>query len=178
MIKMLKNRKFWKRLFNTLFFLLLGYIVMVLVVDDLAFLNRYHQKVVVTDSMEPTIHVGDMVIIDESIEKTDLTVGDIIAFNTTINNQDVVVIHYIYSIDRDNSSLTFQTIAEEANTPDDWVLNESDIIGIYRGHVAFIGRIFLFAQSLIGRIVIALNIIGIYLIYKILLKDSTKKSKA
>lgn len=159
---------------NFMFFVVVGYFIVALVSENVALFNRYHQKVVVTDSMEPTINVGSLVIIDENISIETLSEGDIIAFHTTINNQEVVVIHYIYSITIEDGKYSIETIAENADDPDEWVLSENDYIGQYRFHISHIGRVLLFTQSLIGRVIVVVNIIGLYAIYKLLLKPSKK----
>ncbi len=159
---------------NLLFFVVVGYFIVALVSENVALFNRYHQKVVVTDSMEPTINVGSLVIVDETISVETLSEGDIIAFHTTINNQEVVVIHYIYSMTIEDGEYFIETIAENADDPDDWLLREGDYIGQYRFHISHIGRVLLFTQSWIGRIIIVVNIIGLYVIYKLLLKPSKK----
>ena len=146
----------------TVFLVYLGAVIMF---EDIALFNRYQHYVIVSNSMEPTINVGDVVIIDKKIDTRTLKVDDIVAIDVTINNQDVVVVHYIHSIIYESNEMIFLTRPEGTSSPDSWELSSNDIIGIYHMKIPYFGRFLMFAQSTVGRIVIIVDVIAIYLIY-------------
>ncbi len=156
--------------FKVVVVLLLVYVIGTLLFENVAFLNRYQHYVIVSDSMTPTIGVGDVVVIDKGIDLATLRPGDIIAFDVTINNQDVVVVHYLEGITSTAEGYEITTIAEGATSSDAWVLSAEDVIGIHWFTVPFVGRILLFAGSPVGRLVILIDIILIYVLYRIFFK--------
>ena len=129
------------------------------------FANLKHY-VVVTDSMEPIINVGDAVWMNEVFNVEDLVVDDIIAFYADINNNgnQVVVIHYIANITQDLSdNYIIETKRAGVTNPidwDTWQIPESDLLGLYQFHAPYIGRFFLFVGSLFGKVIIIFDIVG------------------
>lgn len=166
-----------RKIFSIVFTIFLVYVAITLIFENVAFLNRYEHFVIVSDSMEPTINVGDVVIINNATEPDTLQSGDIIAFETTINDQLVTVVHYIHDIEISNDQRIFTTIAENADNPDVWSLNDDDITGTYVLRIPQIGRFLLFAQSPVGRMVIIIDIILIYLLYRMFFKRDKKEGE-
>ncbi len=169
-----RKTKMIYKLTSYLMMIFIIYIGVVLLFENVAFLNRFEHYVIVSDSMEPTINVGDVVFINNQVDLDDVSIGDIVAFETTINNQEVVVVHYVYDID--TTEQTFTTIAENQEIPDDWTLTSDDLIGRYMNHLSRIGSFLLFAQSSIGRIIIIVDVILIYIAYRIFFKQPTQST--
>ena len=157
------------KLFLTVF---LVYIGIALLFPNIALFNRYQHYIIVTPSMEPTINVGDVVIINQKVDIDTLSPGDIIAANVTINSQDIIVVHYVHSIDNTSEDRIIRTRPENTLDADEWELTDVDINGIYMFKIPKIGRFLLFAQSPLGRVVILLDLIIIYFIYKMFFKKS------
>ena len=157
-----------RKIIRILFTLFIIYFGVALLFENVPFLNRYQHYIIVTGSMDPIIKIGDVVIIDQNLDYNDLEVGDIVMFDTTINNQEVVVVHYVHSINEEEG--TFLTRPENSLNPDNWVLNESDLIGSYLFRIPQIGRFLVFAQSTVGRIVIILDVLLIYVLYRMFIK--------
>ncbi len=152
---------------------LIGLIILVMTVLHFSPFVMYR---IITPSMQPTIKINDVVIISRWIDTDSIEVGDIIAFHTTLLNQDdVIVVHYVHEITEENNTLTFKTIAEGQSEPDRWVINEDDVVGIYTSKISGIGRILEFFGSLIGQIVLILNI-GIIVAW-IYVDDKSTKAK-
>ena len=92
------------------FFLVIAFIVM----------NQYVNFVVVTsDSMAPTIHRGDLVLV-QSISKTP-SIGDIIQFE--VQNRRMPVLHRVAEV----SSIGYKTKGDFNPSPDNWILKDSQI---------------------------------------------------
>ncbi len=83
---------------------------------------------VVTGSMEPTIHVGEYVIVDKT-DVSKLGKGDIIAFYTEIEEiKGSIVIHRIIEKNADG---TFTVMGDANPVPDDIPVKPEKIVGKY-----------------------------------------------
>lgn len=171
-----------KKLIETLEFvaiLVLLYFIITLSFTYLPFLNQYNTFSIQTNSMEPVINVGTVVIVKD-IEPEDIAVDDIVAFMVDItgDGEDEVVVHYIAEINVIDNALTFRTKPEISDTIDRWTIEEDDIVGIYQGKIPGVGNMILFTQSWIGRIIIVLDLVIFSFVYDYLFnKDNRKKKK-
>lgn len=126
--------------------------------------------VVVTNSMEPTINVGSAVWVNRNFDIAELEVDDIIAFYQDINEDsiDEIIIHYVANISIDGSdNYSIQTKREGvvgSTYWDDWTLTSEDVVGVYTFHISYIGKFFLFINSVFGKVVIIGDIIFIYFV--------------
>jgi len=164
------DRPLPRRVFRFLLALFVVYVGISLVLENVPIFARYQHYVIVTGSMSPEIEIGDVVLIDTKKAPSELEAGDIIAFEVEISGRDVVVVHYVNTVD-DSDGLTFTTIANNTETPDDWVLSDTDIIGDYTLRIPRLGRFLLFSQSPVGRAVIFVDIIILYVVYQMLFKS-------
>ncbi len=141
------------------------------------FVSKYKLYVIVTGSMEPVINVDDIVIIDSSKTVEDFNVGDIIAFTTDINNDgtDEVLVHYLYSKEIVNDHYNIKTKSEISDTPDNYLLTESDILGKHVLTIRKFGSFLMFATSTLGKIILIIDIIIIYILVEMF--SSNKKNK-
>jgi signal peptidase I len=122
-------------------------------------------------SMEPMLHVGDLVMLQHVTVKK-LKKGDIIAFQTTPTVQkkyDVPAhfVHKIYKVLHEpNGQLEFQTKGIHNPSPDGFLTPSSMVIGEYAGDIPYAGYVVLFVQSkeglILGGAIVA--IIGIYIL--------------
>lgn len=157
--------------------LLLVYIVITLALRFLPFLQVYNTYTIRTDSMEPVLMVGDVIVV-EDIATEDIEVGNIVAFYVDVTNDGVddVIIHYIDEIIQlDEETLVFKSKPEVSNLQDRWVIEEQDIIGVYKYQVENIGKILLFLNSWIGRIVLLVDIFLVWFIVDVLFPKKNKK---
>jgi len=170
-----KKTKSWIRFFLSVIVILgLGYVVF----NYVPFIAKYDHFVIISPSMEPTIMVGDVVIIDTSIQAEDLVPGQIMAFYADINEDgiDEVVVHYLNSKYEDtNGVMIYKSNPEVSDTTDPWDLTADDIIGAHVLTIAKIGPLLLFAQSTIGRVILVIDIVVIYLLVEMFSKDKKKK---
>lgn len=104
---------------------------------DLATINGYAVMEVVSGSMEPTINIGDMIIINT--HDKDLSVGDIITFKD-VNN--AFVTHRIMSINED----TLITKGDFNNDSDD-EFSKDLVVGKYVKRIKGLGRLFTALKS-------------------------------
>lgn len=98
---------------------------------------RYQALVIATGSMTPNINVGDVVIVDrlkrDSIKK--LKVGDVVAYR----KEKVVICHRIINIVKTDDMIYFETQGDANSTPDQLLVEETDIVGIVKTKINYIG---------------------------------------
>jgi len=144
------------------------------------FASRSHY-IIVSDSMDPQIKVGDIAVVNKTFQVENLQIDDIIAFyaNLDLVGEDEVVVHYIADIYQDNTGAYKFRTKRLNNNPnnnwDTWTLTEADIIGTLDFKIMYIGKFLLFADSSFGKAVIITDIILIYLIFDI--ANDIKKEK-
>ena len=85
-----------------------------------------------TGSMTPVIKVGDGVLINKLCNRDELKEGDIVAY---INDEDVIVVHRIYKVNKDN---TFITKGDFNNSADIKYVTKKQIKGKVMFKIPFI----------------------------------------
>lgn len=116
----------------------------------------YRFYIIMSGSMEPTIHVSDGIITKET---NDLKDGDIIAFN----NQGGITVHRIIkTYTQENGDKLFQTKGDNNNGADRGLVEKSQIKGKVICRVPKVGNAILFLQRNI--IIILILIIGVAII--------------
>ncbi len=177
----MKKNKYKKETLDSIKFI--GILIAIFIVFKLVFafippFNDYSVFAIQTDSMDPIIAVGDIVIVKE-INSEDIEVGDIMAFSVDItgDGEDDVVVHYIAEIDTFNDELVFNTKPHVSDLQDSWTIEERDLIGIYKYQVNGIGKVLLFAQSWVGIVFILVDIIIISIAYDMLFGKINKNKK-
>lgn len=146
-------KKFVTKLVNFIF----GVIVLVLVTyilgmrffpDQLKKYVGYQTFVILTDSMEPTIPVGSLVISKNIKDAEDISENTIISFRVDRFGDDTVFTHYFKKRELDETGrVRYFTVAENASRYDDYVTYEEDILGTYVVHIPYIGKLVMFLQS-------------------------------
>ena len=180
--KEIKSFKYKKDLIEMIKFVIsviliitIGYVVL----NYVPFIAKYNHYVIATNSMEPVINVGDIVIIDSDVDLDDLKEDQIIAFYADIRGagNKRVVVHYLDSVTEEDGVRIFRTRPEIDDDIDPWKLKDADIIGNHVLTIPKIGPFLLFAQSTIGRIVLVADIVVIYIIISIAFPSKNKKNK-
>ena len=96
---------------------------------------RFYAIAIASGSMEPNIHIGDVVIVDQEVSRESLEEGDVIAFR----HNDVVVVHRIYKKVKLDGKNMFYTKGDANNKIDDFLTEEESIVGKVDTKVPFIG---------------------------------------
>ena len=119
---------------------------------------------VYTESMEPEIMVNDVVVVG-NFDIDAAQPGDIITFYADIdyNGTKEVVTHYIYSIEGEGQDALIRTHRHFEDpsqvTPDTWIISAEDVLGSYQFHIAYLGYLIGFLQSIYGIVIVGVNII-------------------
>jgi signal peptidase len=129
-----------------------------------------------TNSMEPLISIGDYVVVKE-IDANELEVQDIIAFNVDINanGTEEIVVHYVDEIITENGELSFKTKAEIADVQDTWTISADDVVGVYTFQVNNIGAVMNFLSTPIGKLIVIVDVIALYLIINYVFKSEQEE---
>lgn len=93
---------------------------------------RYYAIVIVSDSMNPVIDRGDMVIVDQ---KSDFEIGDVIAYNRS----GKIVVHRIVDESINQGETIYYTKGDAKSYIDDYKIYEEFIIGTVKFKIPYIG---------------------------------------
>lgn len=135
----------------------------------------YTLNVVVTDSMEPEIMVGDFVLA-KRVDIDTLKVGDNIIFQ----HGKIRIIHSVYEIETDESGKRIITTKGiNVDRPDVLKVTEETLVGIQVGQPsAFLGRIFSILKSPYTWICVSVLIVLSWIIVKLCKNISRLKKEA
>ncbi|NLW15921.1 MAG: signal peptidase I [Erysipelothrix sp.] len=128
---------------------------------------KHGSYVVISGSMEPIIPVNSVIVV-KSVDKSTLKVGDIITFSYDVDgkNGPDMVTHAIAQIEYKEGERVYNTKPEVSNEWDDWLISDSDIRGKVIKIVPKIGIVILFLNKFAYPILIGLNLLVVYQIYK------------
>lgn len=109
--------------------------------------GKYRSFIILSGSMEPTIHIKDIIIINQD---TQYYPGQAITFKT----EGHIVTHRIVKVENNSGSETYITKGDANRSEDDGVVNQSDVLGRVVFVVPKIGQFVAFAQSPLGLILL------------------------
>ena len=176
----MEGKKWYQKVSNWLFILMLVILVPILIVNMYIMLQAnqdedkvpnifgYKPFIVLSGSMETEIHKGDL-IITKMIEPATLNISDVIAFR---DNENTVTTHRIIDIVEKNNVKYFVTKGDNNNTQDQNLVEYKDVEGIYVGRIPMVGTILNELAKPTNAIIIVL---GISVIFILLFTRSNKK---
>ena len=115
----------------------------------------YKNFIVLTGSMEPTLHMGDIVIVKET---TNIQDNDIIAFR----ERNSVITHRVFEVRKEGGKEYYITKGDANSDTDQELLDKEQIEGKYCFKIPFLGRVILFFQKPIGMMTLFI-LVGIFL---------------
>lgn len=143
-------------------------------------ISPYKTYVILTNSMQPVINPGDLVIMDKRINIDEVKIGDIIGFKVDLdgNGEEEVVFHYVYKIElNDENQKEITTISEASDIPDLWRIHDHDLMGKYVRHIPRVGKVTYFFKSTFGIIFMTVNVIVVITLWELLF-NKNKKDKS
>ncbi len=134
--------------------------------------------IVLTESMEPEIHDGDLIVCKMADVKS-ITEGDVISYYDPDGNGKSIVTHRVIGVTENNGSLLFETQGDNNNIKDRYPVPEENVIGVWTGlNIRFLGSIIMFMQSTLGLILcIAVPILVVVVVYMVNKKRSDNVNK-
>lgn len=109
--------------------------------------------VVLSDSMEPAFTSGDVVIVD-AVPTEQIDVGDVITYDSPGAGTDDRISHRVVAIDRSDEQTTFRTKGDQNEKRDQYVVDETDVIGRIWFVIPFVGYFVRFAGTDLGIIML------------------------
>jgi len=110
----------------------------------------------VSSSMEPTLNIGDLLIVQGVVDSDDVDVGEIIIFRKPTSPDEFIVHRVIEKSQTQYGETYFITKGDNNFARDPWKVTENHIIGKVLWRIPFLGYIKIFLGTPVG---IALTII-------------------
>lgn len=95
----------------------------------------YTELAVLSGSMEPNIHVGSIVYVDQSVQGDELEVGDVVTYSL---QSGTYVTHRVISVDDEAGMMVTQG---DANDAPDGEIAYSSLVGRVKFHLPYLGYI-------------------------------------
>lgn len=133
--------------------------------------GKYRFFAVVSDSMEPEIPTGNMIMDETPRSPEDIQVGTVITFEVADAKGNITVLtHRVVEIKTINEKTVYVTKGDNAPAVDSIVPEYSDIIGIYTGRqCGFFGYFFGFMQSESGAIFLFIVLFIVFIVWMLFL---------
>ena len=114
--------------------------------------------VIISGSMEPSLEIGDVVVIKE-FPKEELQIGDVISFR---NGQSIIT-HRITDVKKDkNGKISFETKGDNNNIKDKNFVKFDDVEGKMVGKIPFVGKATILLKN---KIIIIIILMIFYMMY-------------
>jgi signal peptidase len=123
--------------------------------------------VVSSESMVPTLNVGDIILV-RGVDPTTVTVGTIIIFHSPYN-YEMPIVHRVITVGHMDDSIYFETKGDHNPVQDGWKVPAQNLMGVYVAKVPYVG---LLSLELRGPIGVTLIILLVALIIAIEYKES------
>jgi signal peptidase len=120
--------------------------------DEVPSVGGYLPLIVLSDSMNPLIESGDLIIC-HTAEAEDVAKGDIIAFIDPAGDGTSVVSHRVTAVIDEDGALSFRTQGDANNTEDELSVPAENVLGIYQRNIPGAGDVAMFLQTTNGLIV-------------------------
>lgn len=132
--------------------------------------------IVLTDSMQPEIDSGDLIICNTA-EAEEIQVDDIISFFDPAGNGTSIVTHRVIEILHEDDGLYFRTRGDNNNTEDKELVPAENLVGIYKTRIAGAGHVAMFMQSTPGLIVCVVLPVVLLIGYDLIRRRIYEKNK-
>lgn len=161
-------RRAWHRISMAFVWTVFGLAAGVILSISLPQLFGYRTYTVLSGSMEPTLHTGDIVL-NQRVSPLEARVGDVVTFRDP-ENKTRLITHRVRSIQHSDGLVRFVTKGDANNTTETWAIAENGTIGRARFHVWKLGYALFFIGGRYGRlafIVVPSVLLGWYELRKI-----------
>lgn len=121
-------------------------ILLIIVVYLTSGIFTYYAITIGSGSMEPKISKGDITIVKKIKDVSSLQLGDVLVYE----KEQKVVVHRIVDIKQQNNQFIFTTKGDANNDDDNYPVYESDVIGIVKFKIKFLGYPTIWLSELIN----------------------------
>lgn len=113
--------------------------------------GRYRLFAIVSDSMEPAIPTGSMIVDEKPEHPADVKAGTVITFKYNNGTETILITHRVVAVETQDGVTRYITKGDNAKANDAFKPRFSDVVGIYTGKkCGFFGSLFGFFQSPLG----------------------------
>lgn len=144
--------------------------------DEVPSVGGWLPLIVLTDSMYPEIHSGDLIICHTQ-EAEEIETGDVIAFFDPAGNGTTIVTHRVTEVTTEDGSLAFRTKGDANNVEDAMLVPADDLVGVYQKRIPNMGNIAMFMQTTQGLIVCVVCPIILLVGYDMIRRRKYEKTK-
>jgi signal peptidase I len=123
---------------------------------------------VLSGSMEPTIHVGDIVVVRQ-ISPLDARIGDVVTFRDPAE-RDKLITHRVRKMSVADSVVSFETKGDANTSVERWKIGTDGTIGLVMYRVPKLGYALFYVHGTLGRlllVVVPALLLGGYEIWRI-----------
>ena len=150
------RRHYLSKIFNTI-------LVSIVAILFISMANGYHFFVIASGSMQPTINVGDIVVVEDT---DNISSGDIIAFIEAKN----IIVHRIVKETLEEDKILYSTKGDANDNIDPWIIEKDNIIGKLKYIIPLIGYPLVFFIAGVGDYITSIlflitTILFTYIIY-------------
>lgn len=143
-------------------------------------INGYIFLNIQTESMEPTIMTGDLIVTKET-KFEDLKVDDVISFLAKEQDKTIIKTHRIVKIETVDGVVSITTKGDNNDAIDKATVQKEEFVSIYEGtRIPALGTVLTFLQSQVGFfifIILPLFVVFIYQLYKFIILIVEEKKK-
>ena len=126
----------------------------------------YTPMTVLSDSMAPTFHTDDLIIVKEGNTQS-YQEGDIISFWTIIDGKRSINTHRIMQIYQEGNMVQYVTRGDANSENDSYVVASSDVVGKFVASVPFLGKVLAFLSTGVGFFVVIILPILAFFLYQL-----------
>jgi signal peptidase len=109
----------------------------------------YRTFIVMSGSMEPAIHTGD-VVVDRRIDPMDVQVGDVVTYRDP-DHENRLITHRVRGVRTVGGKVYFVTKGDANNDSQKWAIGADGTVGVVRLRVVKLGYVLFYANRPIGR---------------------------
>ena len=144
--------------------------------DEVPSIGSVIPMIVLTDSMDPEIKGGDLILC-EKVDATEIQERDIISFFDPAGNGSSVVTHRVIGIIEQDGKLFFRTKGDNNNTEDRLVVPAENLVGRYKLRLPAIGHVAMFMSTTAGLIICVIVPMVLLVGYDLLRRRLYEKNK-
>ena len=169
----IKNKRMTKKIFK---YIILNVLIILFIINlILSFEEKTHilgiyMFNIVSESMEPTINVNDVVVV-QKCKPSELQKGDIITFE----QDGRTISHRILNITKEKGNIKFETKGDNNEIPDPDLVEQEQVYGKVLFKIKGIGKIISYIQNVRGFINVAIFAIIVFILVS--LKDKQKNNR-
>ena len=136
--------------------------------DEVPSIGGVSPLIVLTDSMDPEIKSGDIIIVKQ-IDGAEVKKDDVISFFDPAGNGTSVVTHRVVDRKEENGEIFFQTKGDANNIEDRRWVSENALVGKWtERRIPVVGHVALFMQSTWGLLLCIFLPLGLFVGYDVM----------